>query len=251
MLSRLIFLILLTLAAWADAPKFRTIPLDIRVNDKFDRPFEVPDNSAKIGVRLAQDEKQTNKEVSEYETLSCAGIDFPRQTQEYVKFPLQGGVAKVQFVVFQENKAPVDYELVLIDENNVVHDLSPHIWQIGTESTNGDIKAEGLRAPHSSKEIAIIVIYSLLGMALSYWLLGRVLFARMLRQRNMEVSSALVWSNILVLLAWVLAFTGTAIMIFFPMIVWQKLYWIYVLVPAGYALLVGTMYGAGHLFTRS
>ena len=247
---RLLLLLLCAFPALADTPKFRTIPLDVRVNDKFDRPYEVQDNTAYIGVRLAQDEKQTNKEVSQFETLSCAGIEFPRQTQEYVKFAVQGGVAKVQFVVFEDNKAPVDYELTLI-ENNTFHPLSPAIWQIGTESTNGEVKAEGMRAPHSGREVAIIVAYSLLGMILGYWLLGRVLFARMLRQRHMEVGSALTWSNLLVLFSWTLVAVGTAVMIFFPFIVWQKLYWIYVLVPAGYALVVSTVYGAGHLFTRS
>ena len=242
---------LLTLAGWADAPTFRNITLDIQVLDKFDRPYMVPDNNSKVGVRLAQDEKQNNKEVSQYETLSCAGIDYQRQTQDYLKFPVQGGVAHVQFVVFQDNKEPVDYELVLIDEENVIQPLSPSVWHIGAESSNGEVKAESLRAPHSSKEVGIIVAYTLVALGLSYWLLGRALFGRMLRQRNMDVSTALTWSNLLVLLAWALAFTGTAVMVFFPMIVWQKLYWIYVLVPAGYALLVATMYGAGHLFTRS
>ena len=249
-LMRLILLLLCALPALADTPKFRTIPIDVRVNDRFDRPYQVQDNTAYIGVRLAQDEKQTNKEVAEYETLSCAGIEYPRQTQEYVKFAVQSGVAKVQFVVFEENKAPVDYELTLI-ENNTFHPLAPSVWQIGTETTNGEVKAEGIRAPHSGQELAGIAVYTLVGMGLSYWLLGRVLFARMLKQRHMEVSSALTWSNLLVLLAWTLAAVGTAIMIFFPYIVWQKLYWIYVLVPAGYALVVTTIYGAGHLFTRS
>lgn len=247
---RLLLLLLCALPALADTPKFRLIPLDVRVNDKFDRPFEVQDNTAYIGVRLAQDEKQTNKEVSQYETLSCAGIEYPRQTQEYVKFAVQGGVAKVQFVVFEENKAPVDYELTLI-ENNTFHPLSPSIWQIGTESTSGEVKAESLRAPHSSREVAIIVAYTIFGLGLGYWLLGRVLFARMLKQRHMEVSSALTWSNLLVLFSWALVAVGAAIMVLFPVIVWQKLYWIYVLVPAGYALVVSTIYGAGHLFTRS
>lgn len=247
---RLLFLLLCAFPALADTPKFRTIPLDVHVNDKFDRPFEVQDNTAYIGVRLAQDEKQTNKEVSQYETLSCAGIEYPRQTQEYVKFAVQGGVAKVQFVVFEENKAPVDYELTLI-ENNTFHPLAPSIWQIGTESTSGEVKAEGIRAPHSSREVAIIAAFTFLGLGLSYWLLGRVLFARMLRQRHMEVSAALTWSNLLVLLSWALVAVGVAIMVLFPVIVWQKLYWIYVLVPAGYALVVSTIYGAGHLFTRS
>lgn len=247
---RLLLLLLCALPALADTPKFRLIPLDVRVNDKFDRPFEVQDNTAYIGVRLAQDEKQTNKEVSQYETLSCAGIEYPRQTQEYVKFAVQGGVAKVQFVVFEENKAPVDYELTLI-ENNTFHPLSPSIWQIGTESTSGEVKAESIRAPHSSREVAIIVAYTIFGLGLGYWLLGRVLFARMLKQRHMEVSSALTWSNLLVLFSWALVAVGAAIMVLFPVIVWQKLYWIYVLVPAGYALVVSTIYGAGHLFTRS
>lgn len=252
MLIRCFFLLLLTLASWADTPKFRIIPLDIQVIDRFERPFTVKENTAKVGVRLAQDEKQTNKEVALYETLSCANMNYPRQTTEYNKFVVQpDGVAKVQFVVFEENKAPVDYELVLIDEQNTIHPLSPPIWQIGTESTHGEIKAEELRAPHSSREIAIIVAFTLVGMGLSYWLLGRVLFARMLRQRNMEVPSALGWSNVLVVLAWGLAFVGAAVMVFFPFILWQKLWWIYVLVPAGYALLIGTIYGAGHVFTRA
>ncbi|MFN8606505.1 MAG: hypothetical protein U0931_03170 [Vulcanimicrobiota bacterium] len=250
MLKRLILLLLCALPALADTPKFRTIPIDVRVNDKFDRLYEVQDNTAYIGVRLAQDEKQTNKEVAQYETLSCAGMEYPRQTQEYVKFAVQGGVAHVQFVVFQENKAPVDYELKLI-QDNTYHDITPSIWQIGTESTNGDVKAEGMRTPHNGKEIGIIAAFVVLGMGLGYWLLGRVLFSRMLRQRQMEVSSALTWSNLLVLLSWGLVAVGASVMIFFPFIVWQKLWWIYVLVPAGYALVVSTIYGAGHLFTRS
>lgn len=246
----LFLLVLLGSGAWADGPKFKLLPLEIQITDKFDRPFRVADNTAWVGVRLAQDEKQTNREVANHETLSSAGIEYPRQTQEYVKFPVQNGVAKVQFVVFEDDNTPVDYELQLI-QDNTFHPLSPHIWPIGTESTSGEVKAEGLRAPHSKTEIAAIVAYSVIGFAFAYWLLGRVLFTRFLRHKNMEVGAALGWSNVLLLLAWTLALVGIAIMLFFPWILWQKLYWIYVLVPAVYLLLVSLMYGAGHLFTRN
>lgn len=250
MLRRLFFLILLSCAVLADTPQFRTFPMDIPVKDKYDRPYEIEDNQAYIGVRLAQDEKQTNKEVSKYETLSCAGIEYARQTQDYVKFPLQGGVAKVQFIIFEDIKAPVDYELALI-QDNVVHPLTPTVWQIGTESTGTEIKAESLLAPHTAKEKAIIALFGVVAVVLGYYLLGRRLFARMLQKRNMDVSSALGWSNLLVVLSWALAGVSVGCMVFFPIMVWQKLYWIYVLVPGAYFLLLGLVYGTGLLATRN
>ena len=247
----LVFLtVALSILAGADPPKFRLIPIEIQVNDRFERPYLVEQNTAWVGVRLAQDEKQGNKLVANHETLACAGIEYARQTQEYVKFPVQDGVAKVQFVVFEEDKSPVDYELTLI-QDNTVHSLSPPIWHIGTESTRGDVKADELRAPHSKMEMAIILSFTLGSLFTTYMLFGRSLFARMLRHRRMEVGSALGWSNVLVLLSWCLTALATAAMVLFPIIVWDKLYWIYVLVPAGYLVVVLGIFGLGYVLTRS
>ena len=73
----------------------------------------------------------------------------------------------------------------------------------------------------------------------------------MLRHRRMEVGSALGWSNVLVLLSWCLTALATAAMVLFPIIVWDKLYWIYVLVPAGYLVVVLGIFGLGYVLTRS
>lgn len=252
MLNRiaLLLLLLLALPGWAQSPKFKVLTLDIQLQDKFDRPFLVEENTAWLGVRLAQDEKQTNTEVRRHEVLSSAGIEYPRVTQEYVKFPLQKGSARAQFVVFEDNANPVDYELTLIHDNSF-HPVSPSIWSIGTQSVAGEAKAEDLRAPHSKTEMAAMLAFGLVGFGYSYWLLGRVLFTRFLRQKHMEVGTALGWSNLLVLLGWTLVLCGLAVLIFFPRILWDKVYWIYVLVPAVCLLIVSLLYAAGHLFSRN
>lgn len=252
MLLRLLLLLCLCSWVWADeGDKFRIVTLDIAVQDRFERPYVVGDNTTKIGVRLPADDNQNNFDVKNYESLSWAGIEYPRNSQEYLKFPVQNGVAKVQFVVLNDSNAPVDYELVLFDDKNAVHELRPSKWAVGAESSSGEVKAEDLRAPHSVGELIGICLFGLFGLAFSYWLLGRVLFGRMLRNRNMEVGVALGWSNFSLVLAWAMVGLSVSVMFFFPYILWQKMFWIYVLVPAAYFLVVGVVYGMGHLLTRA
>jgi hypothetical protein len=250
LLRVLLFLCLLSVA-YGEGDKFKIVPVNISIHDKFARPYLVEDNTTKLGARLVPDDKQNNFDVKNYETLSWAGIDYPRNSSEYVKWPVQNGTAKVQFVVLTENNTPVDYELVLIDQNNVVHALQPSVWKVGVESTQGEVHAEDLRAPHAASEIAITAAFAFGSVIFSYWLLGRRLFTRMLRNRNMEVGAALGWSNMALIVAWGLAAIAVAVMIFFPVIVWQKLYWIYVLVPAVYAAIVGLLFAFGQLLTRA
>jgi hypothetical protein len=248
-LRLLLFLLFLTSAGWSQTPDFRLVTLNIDVHDRFDRPYEVQDNVAWVGARLSQAERQGNKEVARYETLSCAGIEYPRQTSDYVKFPVQHGMAQVKFVVFEEDKTPVDYDLVLI-QDNTFHPILPEKWSVGADMTHGEVKAEKLRAPHSSREVAIMGVFAVVSLALGYLLFARRLFARMLA-KNMEVGSALGWSNLLWLFSWTLTALCISVMIFFPFILWQKLYWIYVLVPAAYAVVVLLIYGLGMLMTRN
>lgn len=251
MLLRLLLFLCLLGIGNAEPDKFKIVTVNIAVHDRFARPYLVEDNTTKLGVRLVSDDKQNNFDVKNYESLSWAGIEYPRGSSEWVKWPVQNGVAKVQFVVLAENNTPVDYELVLIDQNNVTHALQPSIWKIGAESTQGEAHAEDLRAPHSGSEIGLIAAFAFGSVIFSYWLLARRLFTRMLRNRNMEVGAALSWSNLALIVAWGLAAVAVAVMIFFPIIVWQKLYWIYALVPAIYAVVIALMFAFGQLLTRA
>lgn len=252
---RSIFLLLLTLflvgQAGADPEKFRLVPMDIEIKDRFDRPYENDKEDVYLGVRLAQDEKQSNKRVADYTSLQLGSYEFPRVTQEYQKVLVKNGIAHVNFLTLTDDDAPVDYELKLIRGGDMFT-LSPTVWPIGTQSqSQGEAKAEGLRAPHSSGEIAAMTGFGIIAFVLSYWLLGRALFARMLEGRGMEVGTAEAASNLLLVTFWGLAAVSIAGMVFFPYIFWQELFWIYVLVPVGYLLLLLVTYALGHLLTRA
>ena len=214
-----------------------------------------PPESAVLGVRLAQGDAQQSKAVAQYEQLASAGVEYPKQTDEYLKFPVENCLAKSQFVIFTDSaKNPVDYEMVLFvkenrDSSPIKVPLNPSSWKIGMESQSGDVAAD-VRAPHSKREVALIVAFAISGALLSYLLFGRLLFYRLLQNSRQEVSTALGWSNILVIFTWLLLFTCVSLLVFFPILVWQKTYWIYILTIGGYVLLMTLAYGLSLGLTR-
>lgn len=251
----LLLLCFTALPSFSEDSPFKTVQIEMSVYDKFQRPFVAEPESVQLGVRLAQGDSQKCEAVTKYEQLSAAGTEYPRQTEDFLKFPVENGVARPQFVVFTEaGKNPVDYELVLFvkdkkDSTPYRVAIDPNLWKIGTESQNGDVKAEQ-RAPHGQDEIMMIGAFTVGGLLFSYLLFGRSAFTRFLHNKRMEVGSALGWSNLLVIFSWLCLFVCTSMLIFFPIIVWQKTYWIYVLVIAGYALLLSVVYGLCLAFTR-
>lgn len=234
---------------------FKTIQLDISIFDKFQRPYVAQPESAMLGIRLAQGESQQCKAVAQYEQLASAGVEYPKQTDEYLKFPVENGIAKAQFVIFTDtSKNPIDYEMVLFYKENKEQSptkiaLNPSTWHIGVESQSGDVAADH-RAPHSKDELAMIVGFAVGGALLSYIFFGRLFFTRLLQNSRLEVSTALGWSNIGVLFSWLLLFSCVAALVFIPYVVWQKTYWIYLLVIGGYGLLMILVYGLSLGFTR-
>ena len=234
---------------------FKSVQMEISVFDRFQRPFVAPPESISLGVRLAQGEAQKCEAVAKYEQLASAGTEYPKQSDDYLRFPVENGVAKPQFVIFADTgKDAVDYELVLFikekkDSSTVKVPLNPSLWKIGVNSQRGET-ATDIRAPHSQDEVFIIAGIVVAGLIFSYLLFGKLGFSRFLHNSRMEVSTALGWSNLLVLFSWLALFVCTSALIFFPIIVWEKTYWIYLLVGGGYFGLLFLIYLLCLAFTR-
>ena len=239
---------------WAQESPFKTVTLEISLLDQFQRPYLAQPETAWLGVRLASGEAQQSKAVSDYKALASGGIEYTvGENADYLKYGIENGVARPQFVIFNEaGKNPVSYELVMFiknkDATETVH-ISPHIWNVGTESQSGEALADH-RAPHTQQEWLAIVLFFIAGSIASYVLFGRALFARMLHNRRMEVGGALGWSNLLVVVMGLILTGCTFILVLFPYVIWQKTYWIYLLVMGSYALLTLVVYGVGAALTR-
>jgi hypothetical protein len=256
LLLSLLCLLSISGVAWSeDESPFRVLQLDISVYDKFQRPFQAPPEMVSLGVRLAQGEQQTCKNVFDHEQLSSAGIEYPRKADQFVTFPVENGVAKAQFVIFKDEKvAAVDYELVVytkekVDGASEKVAVTPPIWHIGTSSQSGDLTAEK-RAPHSKAELAAIAVFGVVGSVAAYVLFGRIYFSRLLFNNRQEVGSAIGWSNILVALSITLVVLCVSVLYFFPYVLWQKPMWIYGVVMGGYAALLAITFGLTGLMTR-
>lgn len=245
----------LALAGAEDQSPFQVQTLEIGVFDKFNRPYVTPAELTSVGVRLAQGEQQTCKAVFDHEALSSAGVEYPKQSDKFESFPVENGVAKIQFVVFKD-AAPglVDYEVVLYtrekpDGASTKVALNPTIWHVGLNSQTGDVKAE-VRAPHSKGELAAMAAFAVLGTITTYVLFGRLYFRRLLFNNRQEVGSALGWSNLAVVLSWTLLFVGVAVLFYFPFVVWSKPTSIYGIVMGGYAAIVSVAFGLATMMTR-
>lgn len=252
-LCLLLLLAALPVYAQNDTP-FKVTALDINLIDQFQRPFLAEAETAWLGVRLAQGEQQVNKDLANFKQISSGGVEYGVADQEYQKFPLRGGIAKAQFVLFKDDaKNPIAYELVMIikDKNSTdIVRIDPAFWSIRSDSQSGEAKAEHT-APHSQREIAAIVAFAILGCISIYILFGRSLFSRMLYNRRMEVSSALGWSNLLLVVLGLVLLGCVVMVTLFPYVLYQQTYWIYVIVMGSFAALELLIYGIGAAMTRS
>lgn len=242
--------------AWAeDSSPFQVQTLEIGIYDKFTRPYVTAPELTSVGVRLAQGEQQTCKAVFDHESLASAGVEYAKQTDKFESFPVENGVAKVQFVVFKEAAVgAVDYELVLYtrekaDGASTKVLLNPNIWHIGANTQNGDVVAEK-RAPHSRGEMAAMAAFAVLGAVGTYVLFGRIYFRRLLFNNRQEVGSALGWSNLAVILSWTGLFVGVSVLFFYPYVIWAKPTTIYGLVIGGYTAIVLVVFGLTTMMTR-
>lgn len=254
-LLRLLLLVLaLAVPAAAQDPEFTVETTTFSVIDSFERPFLVERDQAWIGARVVTGEDQTAN-LKGYESLSASGIEYPLEgdTIEPLLFPVVDGVAKVQFVVFADpGKNPIVYRLTLVEQveaSKVERALLNSHWNAGNQIPEDLLRTEHM-APHANWEWMSIVAFVVVGAVLVYLWFGRSLFKRMLFHRGMPVGTAVVASNLAVLVGLASLAVAAPLLYFFPYVVWDQQYWIYLLVLGGYLLLLSMAYGLGLMMTK-
>ncbi|MGE0492539.1 MAG: hypothetical protein AB7S38_25210 [Vulcanimicrobiota bacterium] len=250
----LVLYLLLPGLAWAQDAEFTLETTEFRVKDNFERPYLVENGKAWVAVRLLTGDDQQAK-LDAYEVLSSSGVEYPTKGDpiEPLLFPISDGVAKVQFVVFSDaGRNPISYSLKLVEEEEGKKYESPFLegaWMAGNQTPSEELQTDRL-APHANWEWMAIVAFALCAAILIYLWFGRSLFGRMLFNRQMTVSSAEAASNMLVLIGWLSLAVVVPLLYFFPYVVWQQQYYIYLLVAGGYILLVGLGYSLGLMMTK-
>lgn len=234
-------------------PTFRVEETTILVQDRYTRPFRVPEDTAWLGVRLASGEEQHCKALAQHKEIAAGGQEYAnKEGADFSRFPLsKDGDAAVHFVVFSEaGKNPVDYELVLlVGEGPDAQQHPLGYWSVGTGTVADQVQADVL-APHTQNEKLAMGSFVLVSLILTYWLFGRSLFARFLRHKKMEVSSALGWSNLLVLAGFLAIFAGLGVMWLWPKVLWNRTDTIYAVVIGGWFLGAVLTYLGGLMVTR-
>lgn len=271
-ISRVVALFLLLLGLLGPAPAqepspspdeesstFRLEQGQITVLDKFKRPYVVPRGTAYIGVKLALEAEGMSPFVGEHEVLTAQGVDYEVNPEaDWVQFPLdQNGSAKVDFVAFSDPaRNPVIYQLAFLRKEGgklTAVRLSDSIWRAGDPEKLGSKKLStpGHRAPNQPWEWALLAGFTLAGLALTYFLFGRSLFERMLRVKRLEVTSALGYSNLMVIGGLFVVLACALGLFFFPKILWDKQYMVYLVVGGGSLAALGAGYGAGLVLTKA
>ena len=229
-------LVLLTLgsALAQEEPELVLETTVFTVQDHFERPYLVEQGTAWLSVRAVIGEEQT-ADLEGMDSLSASGIEYPLSEEETepLTFPLKNGNAEVQFVVFSdEGKNPVAYRIKLVEEvegTKYETALNGGRWLAGNNTAEEMLQTEKT-APRAQWEWAFLVIFPILAVILIYVWFGRLLFRRMLFHRNMAVGSALGTSNLLLILGFLSLGVVIPLLYFFPYVVWQQQYWIYLLV---------------------
>ncbi|MEW6278569.1 MAG: hypothetical protein AB1758_08115 [Candidatus Eremiobacterota bacterium] len=244
-----------------EPPMFRLEEARIVVVDKHKRPYRVPRDTAWIEVAVDNSEEKVTQAMRDAEVLEASGVRYPvlqeeQETSDPVRFPLLDGAATVQFVVFEDPELnPVPYKLTLKEKRKgqmVTVPLRNSEWTAGTGTPPArSYLTTTRRSPNQKWEWAAVLSFAGISLVLTYLLYGRSLFARMLRGKKMEVSSALGWSNLMILAGLGLILAGSLALYFFPLILWDKQYMIYLLVGGGCLLALLAAYGAGAAMTRA
>lgn len=234
-------------------PTFRVEETTIQVQDRFTRPFRVPEDTAWLGVRLATGAEQHCKALAQHKEIAAGGQEYAnKEGADFSRFPLsRDGDAAVHFVVFSEaGKNPVDYELVLLlGEGPDAQQHPLGYWSVGTGTVADQVQADVL-APHTQNEKLAMFSFVGVSLILTYLLFGRNLFARFLRNKKMEVSSALGWSNLLVLFGFLAIFVCFGVMWLWPKVLWNKTETIYAIMIGGWLLAAVLVYLGGLMVTR-
>lgn len=254
----ILLLLLLAIPTWAqDEEESSTFVIEstvFRLKDHFQRPYNLEPGRSWLAVRAVVGDEQT-ADLKGFDTLSASGIEYPLVGDpiEPLTFPLTHGEATVQFVVFSDpGRNPVAYRIKLIEERDGAkyeYALSGGSWLAGNNATEDELKTEQV-APRANWEWGILVVFPLVAAVLIYWWFGRLLFRRFLFHRHMAVNSAVSLSNLLVILGWLTLAVITPLLYFFPYVVWQQQYWIYLLTCGGYLLLLAIGFSVGLMVTK-
>ncbi len=251
-----IFLVVLCgLGAWAqDEPEFMIETTTFNLKDNFERPYLVEQNTAWLSVRCVTGDEQT-ADLKGRDSLSASGIEYPltEEEAEPLTFPIRDGQAQVQFVVFSDpGKNPVAYRIKLVEETEGSKRETPlngGSWLAGNNTVE-EVLQTNETAPRAQWEWGFLIGYPILAVILVYVWFGRSLFRRLLFNRNMQVGSALGTSNLLLILGWLTLAVVIPLLYFFPYVVWQQQYWIYLLVCGGHLLFVSLGFAAGLMVSK-
>lgn len=255
LLLSIILLLSCVFGAWAqDEPEFILETTTFSVKDHFKRPYLVEQGTAWLSVRCVTGDEQT-ADLKGLESLSASGIEYPlaEEETEPLTFPLRDGKAEVQFVVFSDpGRNPVAYRVKLVEEIEGAKRetaLTGGAWLAGNNTVEEILQTEKT-APRAQWEWGFLIGFPILAAILIYVWFGRALFRRMLFNRSMKVGSALGTSNLLMILGWLSLAVVTPLLYFFPYVVWQQQYWIYLLACGGYILFISLGFAAGLMVTK-
>ena len=259
-----LFLLLALLPAGAQSPEpsaspsatpvnpegTRTVTVEIRITDKFGRLFLAPPQSVKLGVKLKKDDNADSlKDVQALEDPT-EGLTYTVDG-DYTPFTLKDGVAKAQFVVYEDSSKPVLYRLALQQKTS-------DGWTGWTpfrdpfDPANGEQRGLATTVIRSMlpPEKALMIVFVGVAFIAAWLLFGRELFRRMLFNRRMEVANAESTSSLLWMGFVVLACALAVGVYFNPIVLWGNPYYIYVTAILGYLAFTLVSYGIGVAVTR-
>ena len=225
----------------------------IHVVDPFERDYVVPREEAWIAARLAVNCDGQSPAAAHEKSLTAEGLDYPANQEDWStanKFPVINGAAQVQLLDFTDAaKNPVYYDLALRLKDGRQLPLRNGLWQAGGASQTRLITTS--RAPNQSWEWLALVGLLLSGAATVYWLMGRLLFVRLLRHGRLNVAQALGLSNTLVGLGWACLATSAVGLYAYPVVIWHQPYWAYIMAWGGYLIAMGAIYTVAAVLTRA
>ncbi|HEY3999458.1 MAG TPA: hypothetical protein VGO93_11360 [Candidatus Xenobia bacterium] len=236
---------------------------DISVKDEFGRPYQTPAETAWVVVRLAQGDSESAS-VKDLKSLATEGVEYDTDAdtewptggagQGYNSFKLDGGTARVEFVVFQDQaKNPINYEMALYekapDGTKKMTTKFKKLYEAGNAAGKSEMTA-GVKRPLTGEEKAILAVFVIVSICFSYLLLGRDLFRRMLFNRRMEVTAAVSMSNLLFLGFVVLTAVLAELVYYYPVMMWKSVYGVYAAASFGYLAILLVSFLIGWAMTR-
>lgn len=172
----------------------RSLPVDLR--DDTDRPFE----TASLSITLASAPGYQNGQ-----SVSKNAVQFVVGDPEGKPYPVEDGQGNVALLAPGDTQSqPFEYHFSAKGSDGKTYVTESPV-QIDSATPRAIHLRAKMRAPVTHNEIYAGIIFAAIAIALILLTFFYLAFRRMLFNRRMEVSSAVIWSNIITLIYLVLA----------------------------------------------